>query len=121
MAKILVIDDDVHLAEMTQMRLKASGHNVVVAHDALQATSLAHSEKPDLIILDLIMPVGGGVSTLRNLKMSSHTKTIPVIVISGTSDDELKEEVSSIGIDSFFEKPYDANELISKIEQILSN
>ena len=119
MAKILLIDDDVDLNEMTRLRLEANGYEVFEASDGLQATQMAHDQKPDLIFLDLFFPAGGGIATLRNLKLSIHTKNIPVIIISGTGDDQLIEEVLHEDIEAFIQKPYDAKDLLTVIQEAL--
>ena len=84
MHKILIIEDDIDLSTVLQMNLESKGFEVSVAHDAIQGTALTHSIKPDLIILDINLPAGGGLTILKNIKMSVNTKMVPVIVLSGS-------------------------------------
>lgn len=120
MAKILIIEDDAVVTTALSKILESNGYQVVIAQDGLQGTTMSHSEKPDLIILDLILPVGDGLTTLRNLKRSVNTKAIPIIVMSATDDDHLKEEVKAVGVEEYIEKPYNPDKLIARIKEILS-
>jgi DNA-binding response OmpR family regulator len=119
MPKILIIEDDVDLATVLQMNLEVKGYDIVLAHDALQGTSSVHNEKPDLIILDINLPAGGGLSVLKNIKISVKTKTIPIVVLSGTEDEELKHKVLHAGITDFIKKPYDLEDLCRRIKSAL--
>ena len=120
MSKILIIEDDVDLATVLQMNLEAKGYEIALAHDALQGTASTHSEKPDLIILDINLPAGGGLSILKNIKVSVKTKMIPVLVLSGTEDEELKHKVLHAGITDFVKKPYDLEDLCQRIKNALN-
>lgn len=119
MSKILIIEDDQSLVMLLTTALESSGFTVVAAFDGMQGTTLAHDEKPDLILLDLIMPLGGGLNALKNLKKSTHTSAIPVIVISGTSDVLLIDDVKNMGIEEYIAKPFDINDLIKKIQEVI--
>lgn len=120
MSKILIIEDDQSLVMLLTTALESHDFTVVAAYDGLQGTTLAHDEKPDLILLDLIMPLGRGEVTLSNLKKSTHTKKIPIIVISGTSDEHLIAQVKNMGIEAYIAKPFDMNDLVAKIKEILA-
>ena len=119
MNTILIIEDDLDSITVLRKSLATHGFKVITAQDGTQGTSFGHSEKPALIILDLGLPAGGGLMTLKNLKLSSHTKFIPVIVVSGTDDQDLIEKVRQEGIEDFIQKPYESKDLIAKIELIL--
>ncbi|MDD3374625.1 MAG: response regulator transcription factor [Candidatus Omnitrophica bacterium] len=119
MHKILIVEDDVDLATVLQMNLVSKGFEVFVAHDAIQGTSLAHNKNPDLIILDINLPAGGGLAILRNVKMSINTKLIPVIILSGTEDEQLIHEVLHGGVEDYIKKPYDLEDLCKRINHIL--
>ena len=67
MYKILIIEDDTDLATVLQMNLESKGFEAIMAHDAIQGTSMTHSEKPSLIILDINLPAGGGLAILKNI------------------------------------------------------
>ena len=117
--KILVIEDERDLAKVLAVRLKGAGYEIVVAGDGIQAVQFAHRDKPDLIILDLMLPGGGGLGVLENLEMSAYSLCIPVIVLTGIKDDEYKRKVMEKGVDAYMEKPYEPEELISSVRRLI--
>ena len=119
MAKILVVEDEIDIAKIISMRLVSQGYDVVVANDGMQAVALAHSEKPDLIILDIMLPAGRGDSVLDNLKMAAITSIIPVIVLTALKDEEYKQRILEKGVEAYLEKPYQAEILTSTIDKVL--
>jgi len=88
--KILVVDDEQDVAKALKIRLKANGYSVLIASDSVQAFIMANKEKPDLIILDIMIPGGGGFVVAERLKQSSVTHHIPII-FSQESLEERKE------------------------------
>jgi DNA-binding response OmpR family regulator len=119
MATILVIEDDVDLTEVIKRRLKDAGHMPLVANDPYNGIKLAQEEKPDLILLDLKLPTGGGLSVLRKLKTSSETQGIPIIILTGSRSAEVKEGALKEGAAAYLEKPYDLHELLTTIKNTL--
>ena len=119
MHKILIVEDDADLALVLRKNLESYHFQVVVAYDAFQATRTAHTEKPNLIFLDLNLPAGGGISTLGNLKMSVNTTAIPVVVLTGTADEELIRRAQEKGVEAVMRKPYELKDLIAKVREIL--
>lgn len=119
MKKILIVEDDESVARVLRERLTHSGFDVLIAVDAYQGLSLARSESPDLLILDIMLPGGGGEGTLKNLKMSSRTSRIPILVLTASQDPLLKERMLAQGVEGYMEKPYDGNELLGVISTIL--
>ncbi|MCF7876963.1 MAG: response regulator [Candidatus Omnitrophica bacterium] len=117
--KILICDDEPDLAQVVAMSLKARGYQVLIAVDGMQSITLAHREKPDLILLDVKMPAGGGYIVYENLKKSTDTMLIPVIFFSALPARELKEKVEKLGAAGYLTKPHDSKELILKIEKAL--
>jgi DNA-binding response OmpR family regulator len=81
--KILVVDDEQDVAHALKVRLKASGYNVVLASDSVQAFTMANKEKPDLILLDIMIPGGGGFVVIERLKQSQTTHHIPIVFLTG--------------------------------------
>jgi len=120
MHKVLIVEDDLDFLQILERRLQEHGFEVMEALDTFQATQIAHDKKPDIIILDLRLPGGGGVAALKNLRLSAHTKDIPVIVSTAMRDNVLKDAVSQKTIAAYFEKPYEIEDLIVKIKEILS-
>ena len=117
---ILVADDDkVHVHLLTTL-LKKRGYAVAVAYDGLQAWSTALRTKPDAIILDIHMPAGTGFEVLRKLKTSTKTSQIPVIVVSGSVNDDEVVAIETLGSDRFVRKPADLDHLFELLRGMLS-
>jgi len=119
MAKILIIEDEADVTKVLRKRLEDNGHETLAAQDAHEGAEQARRVKPDLILLDLRLPAGGGLSILRNLKMSSETRDIPVIVITGLKREEVKDFAMREGAAGYIEKPYEPQELLDTIRGIL--
>jgi len=117
--KILIIEDDRDLARLLAARLESAGYESVVTSDAYQGVQFAHKIIPDLIILDLILPAGEGLSVLKRIKLSGYTRGIPVVVLTGIKDEKYKQKVMGEGVEAYLDKPYDADTLITTIQNIL--
>ena len=94
--KILIVDDDKQIVLLLASRLKANKYEIVVAYDAMQAVAKAFSEKPDLILLDIKMPAGSGISVMDNLSNSTETALTPVIVITAYPSPEIQQKVKEM-------------------------
>ena len=118
--KILIIDDELDLLKMLSIRLRACGYQVIAASDAAIGVKQAYKERPDLILLDIMMPGGGGDKVFENLKKSNVTMLIPIILMSGfLPPNELEEKANKLGSEGAILKPFDSKELITKIKKIL--
>ena len=117
--KILIVDDDPNVVKVLASRLRANKYEVMASSDGLQAVQKAHQGKPDLIILDIRMPAGSGISVAEKLKISDDTSLIPVIVITGYPDEEIQQKAQEMGAAHFITKPVHAEELLAKVEEIL--
>lgn len=117
---ILVADDDKDLVRALSIRLRAAGFDVVGAHDGEEAFKVAQENKPDLIILDVRMPAGGGFSSIDRLKHSLATRNIPVIFLTAFDDEEMMEQARSLGCAGFFRKPFDDAEFMEAIHKVLT-
>ncbi len=117
--KILVVDDDRNIVELLKVNLISAGFDVLMAFDGMQATSCAHLQKPDLIILDIMLPAGGGKSVLERLKLSAHTAGIPVLAISALPPDDAQERIKGYQVEGFFNKPLKMEEMIESIKRLL--
>ncbi len=117
--KILVADDEPDIVKMLSMRLKACGYEVMGVFDGLQAVREAYKERPDLIILDVKMPVGDGYTVFENLKRSVQIRLIPIIFISALPPRQVEEKVAQLGAQGFIAKPFDSKELVAKVKKIL--
>jgi len=104
--KILVIDDMPNIITMVKARLEASGYEVIAALDGQQGLNYAYSEKPDLIILDIVMPAGGGYSVYTRLKLSPKTRSVPVIFLTAKDRPEDVARAYNLGAQYYVKKPY---------------
>jgi two-component system alkaline phosphatase synthesis response regulator PhoP len=117
--KILIIDDEPDFVRVVQVRMEAAGYEVVVAFDGMQGVSSAHKEKPDLIILDIMMPAMHGHRVCEALKKSAKTWTIPIIYLTAKGNKEDEELAYKLGAEHFLTKPYDPQVLLGTIEKAL--
>jgi len=117
--KILIVDDDKQIVLLLASRLKANKYEIVVAYDAMQAVAKAFSEKPDLILLDIKMPAGSGISVMDNLSNSTETALTPVIVITAYPSPEIQQKVKEMGAVDFISKPFKAEDLLPRIRKAL--
>lgn len=115
----LVADDDRVQTLMLATRLKAKGFKVIVAYDAVQTWIAAIKTLPDVIILDIQMPGGTGIAVLKQLKASTKTSQIPVIILSGSIDPQIVPTVKDLGADEFLPKPVDLDELYRTLSRLL--
>ena len=117
--KILIADDEPNMVRVIAARLKANNYDIVTAFDGIYAVQKAHEEKPDLIILDIKMPAGSGLSVLENLRMTGETMMIPVIFVTAHATEELKHKALEMGAADFIAKPFDPDELIAAVKKAL--
>lgn len=116
MKKILIVEDNVEIANLIRDLFVKVGYSVVTCQDGYQGIEFTHREKPDLILLDLMMPAGGGFYVLEKIKLSTLTRNIPVVVLTASRETEDKKKAIALGVDAFIEKPYDAQKLISTVK-----
>jgi len=114
--KIIVADDEQQLALAVKIRLQSKGYQVMTASDGRQALELAEQEKPDLIILDVLMPVMDGYSCLRELNTRFGRGKIPVIIL--TARDRMKDLFELEGIEDYVIKPFDHEDLLVRIDRV---
>ncbi len=119
--KILVIDDEGDLLKLTRTRLEASGYKVSTLDSGDRAMEFAKCEKPDLILLDIVMPGKNGCDVCKELKADKATSGIPVVVFTAQYPEEeyIKANSEEIGADDYILKPFDAQELLSKIKFLI--
>jgi len=119
---ILIVEDDEKLAIALAVRLKASGYRVFAAYDALTGVCQAVKHEPDLILLDIAMPLGGGWSVAERIKSMADTAAIPIIFITALKEPGLREKaLEKYGAVGFLEKPFEASDLLSMIHEALDD
>lgn len=121
MARILLIDDDALLLRMYQSKLVEDGFEVDVATDGVPGLQKASEVKPDLILLDIMMPKLDGLEVLRKLKENELTKNIPVIVLTnvGGSEEDVERGLSLGAVAYLVKAAYTSKEVVQKIKEIL--
>jgi len=118
--KILVVDDEAVILTVIQSRLEANGYEVITASDGQQGLSKARSEKPDLIILDLMLPKLDGARLCRLLKFDDNYKHIPILVLTARVRKESFQKGLDAGADAFVTKPFVPETLLDNIKQLLN-
>jgi two-component system KDP operon response regulator KdpE len=113
--KILVVDDDPDLVKALRLRLRANDYDISTATDGYSAIAAAQKERPDLIILDLGLPVGDGFVVLDRLQSSNPLSSIPVIVLTARDPQNNEDRALKAGAAAFFQKPVDNDELLNVI------
>jgi DNA-binding response OmpR family regulator len=116
-SKILVIDDDEALLDVLATRLTREGYEVITASNGHDGLDKAHSEKPNLVLLDIIMPVLDGFQFVKKVQEDVTLKKLPIIVMSGRT--AMKDTFDVLGIDLFIAKPFESVDLISAIKLLL--
>ena len=119
MARILIADDDTILVEMLKFRLEAAGHEVVATSDGLSALDEVNHRKPDLIVLDSMMPVVSGPEVLARLKADDNLKRIPVVMLTARKSESDVVAALKSGVDEYLTKPFIPQELMVRIEKLL--
>ena len=116
--RILIVDDEHDFVELVQYRLAGLGCEFIVANDGVQALSQARLFRPDLILLDILLPDLDGISVCEILRRQPGTKKIPIIIMSALSGDVTKR-TASIQAQDFFTKPLDLPRLERRINDLL--
>ncbi len=115
--KILLADDEPQLALAIKIRLQSRGYQVTTASDGRQALDAMAKERPDLVLLDVLMPVMDGYFCLREINQRYGRGAIPVIIL--TARDRMKELFELEGIADYVIKPFDHEDLLNRVDQVL--
>ncbi len=119
MPKILLVEDNELNRDMLSRRLVRSGFEVVIAIDGQQGVTMATSEAPDLILMDISLPVIDGWEATRRLKGDAGTKAIPIIALTAHALTQDREQAFAVGCDDFDTKPVELPRLLGKINALL--
>jgi DNA-binding response OmpR family regulator len=115
-AKILVVDDDKKTVELIKLYLEKDGYRVLVAYDGQRALELARQKRPDLVVLDLMLPAIDGLDICRILRAESK---IPIIMLTARSTEEDKLLGLDLGADDYITKPFSPRELLARVRAVL--
>jgi len=119
--KILLVDDSDTVLMMNRLILSKEGYGILIAKDGQQAVDLAFKERPDLILMDVIMPNVGGFDAVRALREKAETKDIPVIMVTTRGEEENIRRGFDVGARDYVTKPVNGGELIAKIRACLGD
>lgn len=119
MKKILLVDDEADLVTAVKFRLTAEGYDVIAALDGQSALDMAKKEKPDLIVLDLMLPKMNGYKVCSLLKADMRYRRIPIIMFTARAQEADKKMGLEAGADAYITKPFEASVLLAKVKELL--
>jgi two-component system phosphate regulon response regulator PhoB len=119
MTRILVIEDEVDLRELLQYNLKAAGYDVITAIDGAAGLELARAQRPDLVLLDLMLPDTSGLDLCRLLKSHADTRDIQVVMVTARGEEIDRVVGFELGADDYVVKPFSTRELLLRVQAVL--
>ena len=119
--RILVVDDEIYIVHILDFSLGMEGYEVITALDGEQALEKARAERPDLIVLDIMMPKLDGYETCKRLKADADTKDVPVILLSAKGRNVDQKVGFEVGADDYITKPFSPRKLVERINAILGH
>ncbi len=118
--KVLAVDDERHIVRLIQVNLERAGYQVATAFDGTEALKKVEGEKPDLIVLDVMMPRMDGFEVLKRLQANPETREIPIVMLTAKAQDADVFRGWSSGVSAYLTKPFNPLELITFVKRILS-
>jgi CheY-like chemotaxis protein len=118
--RILVVDDEPDVLKLTSLRLEKQGYEIITAANSRDAFDLIENEKPDLVLMDIIIPIMYGTEICRRVKDDENLRHIPIILCSAHGEVMTDEMAKNSGADDYITKPFDEKELMNKIERLLT-
>jgi two-component system alkaline phosphatase synthesis response regulator PhoP len=119
--RVLVVDDERHIVRLIQVNLEREGYQVLTAFDGKDGLQKAKNEKPDLVVLDVMMPYMDGFEVLKNMKADPVTAEIPVIMLTAKAQDADVFRGWSSGVDCYLTKPFNPMELLTFVRRIFQS
>ncbi|MEG3619186.1 response regulator [Magnetovibrio sp. PR-2] len=120
MSTVLIIDDDNDLRRLIAAYLGSASHTTVEATNGQEGIAQAKASLPDVIILDINMPVMDGTKVIKELRTFEGTAKIPVIALTGMTDTQMRDDMYERGVDAYVTKPIDFPVLLAKVAQLAS-
>ncbi|MGB2706079.1 MAG: response regulator [Candidatus Omnitrophota bacterium] len=117
--KVLVVDDEPDVLKIVGFRLKSAGYEIKKASDGQEALDLIKKDRPDLVLLDLRMPVMDGYEVCRRIKSDENLKDIPVIFLTASSGATIKDKAYEYKADDYIIKPFEPEELLRKVKKFI--
>ncbi|MEX0984125.1 MAG: response regulator [Actinomycetota bacterium] len=120
MARILLIDDEPDIRAVVRILLEPYGHEVLLGEDGLRGFGMAQHQRPDVILLDLMMPILDGHAALQMIRGDERTSHIPVVVLTAVSQRAVHDRCMLEGADRVLTKPFDPDDLAGAIDEVLA-
>ena len=118
-AKIVVADDDLDLCELLEMKLRSSEYDVYTAMDGAQALEMVRSVRPNIVILDIMMPLMSGMEVLRQLKADTETADIPIILMTAKRQETDVKSGFALGVVDYIVKPFNLKDLVVQVAAVI--
>ena len=118
--KVLAVDDERHIVRLIQVNLERAGYQVATAFDGAEALKKVESDKPDLIVLDVMMPKMDGFEVLKRLQANPESREIPIVMLTAKAQDADVFRGWASGVSAYLTKPFNPLELITFVKRILS-
>lgn len=119
MQKILIVEDERDIADLVGFNLERAGYEVLKAHDGITGADVAIRERPDLVILDLMLPGKDGYGVFKELRRDSRSRDIPVIMLTARAQTEDRIQGLEAGADDYLTKPFSPKELMLRVQAVL--
>lgn len=116
---VLIIDDEAAIREMIAVALEMAGYRCLEARDGMEAQSLALDNRPDLILLDWMLPGASGIELARRFKRTEATAEIPIIILTAKAEEDNKIQGLEVGADDYITKPFSPRELVARLKAVL--
>lgn len=120
MARIFVIDDDPELLMMVGMILRRAGHETILTSDSAEGSDRVAVEKPDLLILDLMMPHMSGFEVCRKIRSTPEVESLPIMILTARIQEQDREAAFESGATDYMTKPITSRQLTARVERLLS-
>ena len=117
--KVLIIDAEMHIVELLRFNLETSGYKTIYSYDGFDGFIKAKEEKPDLILLDWMLPNISGIEVLKKIRQDADLKKIPVIMLTAKNMEDDKVEGLEVGADDYITKPFSIKELLARITSVM--
>ncbi len=118
--RILIVDDEPELVELVQMRLEAHGYEVLTASDGSEGLARARAAKPDLLVLDLMLPKLNGYEVCTMLKHDTRYRAIPIVIFTAKAQATDEQAARDCGADAYLRKPFRPEEMLATIQTLLA-
>lgn len=119
-SKILIVDDEPYMLRIIELSLRKGGHHLIVGHNGREAVALALQEKPQAIVMDVLMPEMDGLQALRAVRQDPATAAIPVIMLTARGQILTRQEAEASGASLFLTKPFSPTQLLNEVERLIA-